>query len=509
VQPAEELKEKIELFLLEHSRPLLTEPGHDVVDLSGSSYSLSTQYDKLVWHIWNENTNLVRQITAIQRARPGRMELRYQKFGKGPAGAMVLADSRAMPEHLERRTLRTQYVKALRRWLLQLFPLWKVQELTTEPDLARSFSRRFARGWITRGKQAWAAIGSGQLEDGLPPDDILAYGLLWLDWLRLQNSSHVLEGLKLFLPRGTAEITLNRLAWLNPAAGKWELYETGFGNGDEVRQRDPADFGNLKTSLAPFNRPTARQAVKDWGPEIGSAGPEVEARAGPDGSWSWSVRGLVFARETSKGIVFGLGRSETALEPGTVGRLRELVSRLDRVRRPDSAEAAHPLYRIQPERWMECIVSRHMDRIESSLAGGIVYEQVPSVSGTSRGLLDLLTVNASGRLAVVELKASEDLQLPLQALDYWMRVHWHHQRGALERQGYFDGRALSPEPPLLLLVTPALQFHSACETILRYISPAIEIVRVGVNEDWRRELNVVFREGRPPLRATSRHTQRR
>ena len=143
---------------------------------------------------------------------------------------------------------------------------------------------------------------------------------------------------------------------------------------------------------------------------------------------------------------------------------------------------------------MESMVSRQPDRLEPGLTGGVVYEQVPAVSGTARGLLDLLTANASGRLAVIELKASEDLQLPLQALDYWMRVHWHHQRGELEREGYFAGCALSPQPPLLLLVSPALQFHSACEVILRYLSPNIEVVGVGLNEDWRRAVKVVSRQ---------------
>src|SRR3990170_1754411 len=131
VLPIEQIKERIELFLLEQSRPLLTEPGHDIVDLSSSSYSLSTQYDRLLWHIWNENTNLVRQITGIQKAQPGRMELRYQRFGKGPAGTLVLADSRAVPGQLDRRSRRTQYARTLRRWLHQLFPQWKVMQLTT------------------------------------------------------------------------------------------------------------------------------------------------------------------------------------------------------------------------------------------------------------------------------------------------------------------------------------------------------------------------------------------
>ena len=43
-----------------------------------------------------------------------------------------------------------------------------------------------------------------------------------------------------------------------------------------------------------------------------------------------------------------------------------------------------------------------------------------------RGMLDLLGVTDDGRLAVIELKADEDLHLALQGLDYWVRVRWHH-----------------------------------------------------------------------------------
>ena len=37
-------------------------------------------------------------------------------------------------------------------------------------------------------------------------------------------------------------------------------------------------------------------------------------------------------------------------------------------------------------------------------------------------MLDLLTLDRNARLVVLELKADEDLHLPLQALDYWIRV---------------------------------------------------------------------------------------
>jgi hypothetical protein len=495
----DELKEEIELFLLEQARPLLSEPGHNVIDLSASSYELSFQHGKLLWHIWNENTNVVRQITGIAISKPNRLVLRYQPFGRGSESTLALTDSRATSAQLDRRGRRTQYARTLRRWLHQLCPQWKVQELSTEPDLGRSFSGRYVRAWITRGRQAWAVIGSGESESNSRSDDMIAYGLLWLDWLRNRHPSHVVEGLKMFLPHHAGELTRNRMAWLSPGAAKWELYETGFGTGDEIRQCDPADFGNLKTSLTSLidlNRPST--AVQELVEAATASSPGLEVRQGHGGYRHWSVHGLMIARERPHGTVFGLGRTETPLRQENVKEFEALVRRVSTIRRADSPNASHPINRIQPERWMESLIRRRLEQLEPDLTTGVVYEQAPAISGTARGVLDLLTVNASGRLVVLELKASEDIQLPLQALDYWMRVHWHNQRGELKREGYFPARELSRQPPLLLLVSPALQFHSACEVIQRYLSPEVEVVRIGLNQDWRTSLQVVSRQATPP-----------
>src|SRR5262249_35416322 len=83
VNDSEELRDKIELFLVEHPRAILAEPGKELFDLSDGSFSLSIEYGKLIWHIWNDRTNLVRQIIGIAKQKPGRLELHFQRFGKG------------------------------------------------------------------------------------------------------------------------------------------------------------------------------------------------------------------------------------------------------------------------------------------------------------------------------------------------------------------------------------------------------------------------------------------
>ncbi|HVG26769.1 MAG TPA: hypothetical protein VM865_04105 [Acidobacteriaceae bacterium] len=132
-----------------------------------------------------------------------------------------------------------------------------------------------------------------------------------------------------------------------------------------------------------------------------------------------------------------------------------------------------------------------------------VYTQVPAIAGASdRGLLDLLGVTADGRLAVIELKADDDLHFALQGLDYWIRVRDHHLQspdpgtglGEFQRHGYFRGLELSPLPPRLYLVAPALHIHPATETVLRYLSPGVEWSLLALDERWRSQVRVLWRK---------------
>jgi hypothetical protein len=146
-----------------------------------------------------------------------------------------------------------------------------------------------------------------------------------------------------------------------------------------------------------------------------------------------------------------------------------------------------------------------LERVFAGLRSDLLYAQVPALSTGERGMLDLLTLDRAGRLAVLELKADEDLHLPLQALDYWIRVRALNadrkaQAGgtravsAFERAGYFEGAEVSPLAPRLLLAGPALRIHPANETVLRYFSPQVEWELVALGEHWRREMKVVFRK---------------
>ena len=192
---------------------------------------------------------------------------------------------------------------------------------------------------------------------------------------------------------------------------------------------------------------------------------------------------------------FGIGAEETQLNDDTADQFAALVARVCQSRHAQPA-AHDPLWRMTPERWLESLVVRDVATLDPRLDTRFVYSQVPAFSASDRAMIDVLTCTREGRLAVLELKAGEDLHLPLQGLDYWSRVRWHNQRGEFKRFGYFPGRELSPEPPLLYLVAPALHVHPQTDTLLKYLSPQIDWELIAVDEHWRETLKVVFRKRR-------------
>jgi hypothetical protein len=176
-----------------------------------------------------------------------------------------------------------------------------------------------------------------------------------------------------------------------------------------------------------------------------------------------------------------------------------LDTRLEAAKPPPATQVRkHRLYSEYPEAWLESQVRAHIQEIDAGFLPAPVYGQVPAFAAAHRGVMDLLAADFAGRLAVIELKASQDVHLPLQALDYWMRVQWHLNRGEFRRQGYFPGRELLNTPPRLLLVSPALDIHPTNERILRYLSPHIPVEQLGVGLEWRKELKVMFRSSCSP-----------
>ena len=143
---------------------------------------------------------------------------------------------------------------------------------------------------------------------------------------------------------------------------------------------------------------------------------------------------------------------------------------------------------------MQALIHQDLSRIDIQLDPAHVYDQVIAHAGNHHSVLDLLAVTRNKRLAILELKATENPELPLQAADYWTRIRRHLAQGDLPRYGYFSGMELQSAAPLVYLIAPALRFHPTTDALLKYLSPDLEIVRVGLAETWRRGIRVVMRQ---------------
>ncbi len=232
--------------------------------------------------------------------------------------------------------------------------------------------------------------------------------------------------------------------------------------------------------------------------------PEVECvRNNCGGAGRLRVRGLEFARTSGAEVLFGLQKRAAARE-SNFAEIERLAADVRLLR----GEPGSPLYQKDPEEWLASQVRARLETVDASLRATPVYSQAPACLGGQRGLIDLLAVDYPGRLAVLELKASQDIHLPLQALDYWMRVKWHLDRDEFASHGYFPGVALRKDPPRLLLISPALEFHPTTEIVMQFFSSAVEVERVGVGAAWRQKLQVMFRmrgaQRRRSLRALRR-----
>ncbi|HSK45535.1 MAG TPA: hypothetical protein VLA83_16790 [Candidatus Binatia bacterium] len=218
---------------------------------------------------------------------------------------------------------------------------------------------------------------------------------------------------------------------------------------------------------------------------------------------SFRLHGLELARarlanapgtfQVEEEVIFGPAGFETRLSDESAPAFAEFIKIAVEARSPNG-DRRDPLWRMYPERWLESLIFKNVSAVDSSLDPAHVYSQVPAFSASDRAMIDVLTCTRDARLAVLELKADEDMHLPLQGLDYWARVLWHHIRGEFQQYGYFPGLQLSPQPPLLLLVAPSLRVHPATDTVLRYFSPAIEWSLIGVDERWREGIRVIYRK---------------
>ncbi len=499
------LARAVQEFLAEVRGGAVIENAEVIFDLESAQYSISSERGKCLLHLWSGERNVVRQVMDAE-LKNGELRLSVRGFAQARPHQLVIAKNSDRRAPAAKRAARIQYANFLERILYREFPGWTLdrQKLATSMDLEKSFSPIYARGLLRKGRRALAVLGVGGQESRGSVDAALTFGLLWLEACREREPGRtVVQGLRLYVPRRTSDTLRLRMAHLNRNLAQLQLCELDEGD-ESSTEIDCADHGNIDTRLVRCADPARIQAqFQDSIQKVLTVVPRSETVVLSPAQLSFRLHGLEFAqarRQAAPGsfnmeeeIIFGVAGFCSRLTPENEPVFHDFAKVVMQARHL-RGDRRDPLWRMYPERWLESLVIKDVSALDLRLDPAQVYSQVPAFSASDRAMIDVLACTRAGRLAVIELKADEDIHLPLQGLDYWARVLWHHQRGEFQQYGYFSGRELSSAAPLLCLAAPSLHVHPAVDTVLRYFSPAIEWTLAGLDERWREGIRVVFRK---------------
>ncbi len=478
----------IEGFLSTCRRPAALEYGENPIPLMPGCYALEIRSGRLSIEIWDETRSVSRRILTVERHSTGVLDCTIHKFGGQPSRLTFLDLDRPQTVHRTRMGQRQNFAEQFRRMLQRQFPGWEIETLSAALDLQHSFSSVFPRAKVTRGSHTLAAMACPSLDD---EPAFLTFALIWHHHLQSRRRNQGQTSLCLFLPEAAGNLTAHRLRWLTGQSLCPRLFR--FNQHGSAGEVDPQDLGNLQTRLASIYVPPQLtsdvQALLNELKAFDSVGCITEIQ----GAVSVRCRGLEFARLENGRILLGIEDKKEICQSRhfEVTNLARALSNLSAAKQSAAVSAPDATPPQFSERWLESIIRGHLSYIDPDLLQDPIHSQVLTFAAADRDLIDLLAVSHAGRLALLELKVAEDIHLPLQALDYWMRVAWHSQRDELRH--LFPASVLQSLPPKLFLVAPAMAFHSSNADIFRYFSNEIEVERIGINSDWRNNLRVVLR----------------
>jgi hypothetical protein len=488
---AQELRASLQGFL---ARGMIEvrENGERVTLPAPPCWEVRGPQGKPLLHMWSDKWNVTRRVLGITNQSEDCVSLAVERFGRKKAERFELV--RLEYVRNAKALSREDFVRHLRRILAEQFPDESVEKLSIAADLEHSLSSVYARGISQHGSTQIAFLA---VPEGESPDTIqgsLTYALLWLDRARQIAGRAKLSTLRLILPKGRSAMLTERVKAIDT---KWtiQIYEQ-----DQLREVlervDISDSGNVSSWLAvkPDKGALLERSRTGLAPVIALAPEAIRIHVLPHTQEVFlHFRGIPFLRWQDGRRYLGSDGIWEELVDGSESSLQQLILNLENFRNPSTSNTRHPLYRMQPERWMQSLVMDDISRVDVALDSSCVYDQVFLQVTKQHGIVDLLGITRAGRLAILELKATENPDLPLQAAAYWLRILRHLKQGDFARYGYFPGRELQTAPPLVYLIAPALRFHPTTDTLLRYFTPEMEVIRVGLSETWRHGIRVMLR----------------
>jgi hypothetical protein len=508
---AAKAKYEIEQALLGDAAWQLWEGEKLLATITHATSEFSVEWSKLIFAWWTDDSSQSWRVTAYEIAE-AEMHIKATRGMGRDTVTFTLRDPlrwRAIkPEDLAVAERRANFSTLLPQLITEHFADVKIQRINVRSKFSQANPAQYVRLLLKRKKETIAVIGCNEAEAQPDIDNILTAGLAWFAELKTPA-----DKLWLCVPHERSQTLLERLTLLDTSHLNLPIECFDIHEADRTMvARRPASQAEL-ISLHPRGLiwPESKPPVHSrWRARIVSLAPDViEVREDTNQTFeSYKLHGLEFARtkgETRDRVLFGVPNypdeiaaklafnvdaGRRSLTEETFPQLENIVREILTYRRADTPDARHPFYRLRTEAWLESLLHRDIRALDVTLDPRFVYSQVPAWIGDERSILDLLTINHEGRLVVIELKAAEDAQLPLQGLDYWLRVEQARVRGEFARRGLFSGVELADAPPLLYLVAPRLRFHRSFNVVANCIAPDIEARRIGLNTNWRAGVKV-------------------
>ncbi len=504
-------KYEIEQALLAATDWQLWEGEKLVTTLAHTSYEFSVEWGKLIFAWWSDEQSQSWRVNAYEVAEAELHVKATRGLGRDVL-TFTLRDPlrwRAnKPEELAIAERRAQFAELLPQLILAHCPDTKIQRINVRSKFSLANPSQYVRLLLKQKRETVLALGVNEAETQAEVDSIITAGLAWFS--ELKTPAHKLW---LCVPQDRSQTVLERLTLLDFALLNLQIecFEVSEQERAMMARRPVSQAELLSLHPRGLIWPEVKTVPRSiWRDRIVSLAPElIEVREDAQQNFeSYKLHGLEFARtkgESRERVLFGVpsypdeiaarfafnvDAGRRTLTEGNFAQLATLVQEIIAYRRADSCDLRHPFYRLRSEAWLESLLHRDIRVLGAGLDPRFVYSQVPAWIGDDRSILDLLTVNHEGRLVVIELKAAEDAQLPLQGLDYWLRVEQARVRGEFARRGLFAGIKLADAPPLLYLVAPRLRFHRSFNLVANCLAPEVEAYRIGLNTNWRAGVKV-------------------
>lgn len=508
---AAKAKYEVEQALLIATDWQLWEGEKLLATLARDGFEFSVEWGKLIFAWWTDDSSQSWRITAYEVADAELQCQATRGMGRETVHFTLRDPIRWQADTLEILAVaerREQFGQLLAQIISEHFDDVKIQRVRTSNKFSRAHSSQYVRLVLNRRKETILAIGLNEAEVQSDVDSIITAGLAWFS-----ESKKPPHNLWLCVPQERSQTVLERLTLLDTSPLNLQIECFAINEKEHtITALRPVSQAEL-LSLHPRGLlwPEAKTPVRSiWRDRIVRLAPDlIEVREDANQRFeSYKLHGLEFARtkgEDRERVLFGVPQytdeiaakfdfntdaTRRVLSEQNFMQLENLVREILIYRCAASPDLRHPFYRLRTEAWLESLLHRDIRALDATLDPRFVYAQVPAWIGDERSILDLLTVNHQGRLVVIELKAAEDAQLPLQGLDYWLRVEQARVRGEFARRGLFAGIELADAPPLLYLVAPRLRFHRSFNLIANCIVPEVEAYRIGLNTNWRAGVKV-------------------